>query len=372
MMKNLSTIESDSKGILAATPLFSIGVTTYNRPELLKQTLSSMISQTFTNFEILVGNDYVQEPLSADLLGIRDPRIRFMNHPKNLGEAQNMNTLLDLSRAPYFTWQCDDDLYAPNFLEEVHAALVKFNLPPCVFTSYEIIYGASFPNVPKTISGRAQPLSGRRFLRMYWAGELKATGCTAVYEKECLKRLGGIECLADSPTPLYSEHLLLVRAGLLERVAHVDAPLLRYRVHDGAWTWNTTDLVLYRQASHNLLLESVRVFSEHSLRDDFRPNIASVLLLLVSEYLARARSKRGSLSRLEVVPFFFSLKKQFNALIGSPLYRDALISWGWTGVRLIWLLGTQFNIKPILSSIKVRLTRSIHSLFGRHTPKPPP
>ena len=361
-----------NKGLLAATPLFSIGVTTYNRPELLKQTLGSILSQTFTNFEILVGNDYVQEPLSADLLDIRDPRIRFVNHPKNLGEAQNMNTLLDLSRAPYFTWQCDDDLYAPNFLEEVLAALVKFNLPPCVFTSYGIIYGASFPNAPKTISGRAQLLSGRRFLRMYWAGKLKATGCTAVYEKECLKRLGGIECLADSPTPLYSEHLLLVRAGLLERVAHVDAPLLRYRVHNGAWTWNTTDLLLYRQASHNLLLESIKVFSEHSLQDDFRPNIASVLLLLVSEYLARARSKSGSLSRLEVVPFFFSLKKQFNALIGSPLYRDALISWGWTGVRLIWLLGTQFNINRIVSSIKVRLTRNIQSPFGRHTQNPPP
>ena len=343
--KDISTPVPGSKGILAATPLFSIGVTTYNRPELLKQTLGSILSQTFTNFEIIVGNDYVKERLSPDLLGIRDPRIRFVNHPINLGEAQNMNRLLHMSRAPYFTWQCDDDLYASNFLEEVHAALVKFNLPPCIFTSYELVYGASFPNTPKIISGRAQPLSGREFLTMYRKGELKATGCTAVYEKGCLKRLGEIECLADSPTPLYSEHLLLVRAGLLERVAHIDAPLLRYRVHKGAWTWKTKDLPLYKQAGHNFLLESIKVFRDPSLQDDFRQNIASVLRFLVAEYFAKARTKSGYLSRHEVVPFFFSLKNQFNSLIGSTFYRDALISWRWTGVRLAWWLITRFQLK---------------------------
>ena len=156
-----------------STPFFSIGVTTYNRPELLKQTLVSIIAQTFTDFEVIVGNDYVQEPLSADLLNIRDPRIQFVNYAQNLGEARNMNTLLDLSRGRYFTWQCDDDLYAPNFLEEVHSALIKFNLPPCVFTSYEFIHGTSFPDLTKTLSGKGQIFSGRDFLGKYWSGDLK-------------------------------------------------------------------------------------------------------------------------------------------------------------------------------------------------------
>ena len=40
-------------------PFFSIGVTTYNRKELLKQTLISIINQTFTDFEVIVGNDYI-------------------------------------------------------------------------------------------------------------------------------------------------------------------------------------------------------------------------------------------------------------------------------------------------------------------------
>jgi glycosyltransferase involved in cell wall biosynthesis len=370
MSKNLSTIESDSKGIPASTPFFSIGVTTYNRPELLKQTLASIITQTFVNFEIIVGNDYIQEPLSADLLGIRDPRIRFVNHPQNLGEALNMNTLLDLSQGRYFTWQCDDDLYAPNFLEEVHSALVKFNLPPCVFTSYEFIYGTSFPDAAKTLSGKGQLFSGRQFLRRYWSGKLKAMGCTGVYDKEYLKRVGGVECLTDTSTPLYSEHLLLVRAGLLQHVAHIDEPLVKYRIHEGAWGCTATDLSLYRQASRNLVRESITVFSDPELRDDFRQNIASVLKFVVSEYFGKTRARDGCLSRHESVPFFFSLKKQFNSLEGSALYRIALVSWGWTGVRLFWWLATKFNVTAVMSPILFRFARTIRSFLGRHRQDP--
>ena len=138
------------------TPFFSIGVTTYNRPEMLKQTLMSIRAQTFADFEVIVGNDYAQEPLSAEFLGITDSRIRFINHPQNLGEAGNMNTLLNMSRGRYFTWQCDDDLYAPNFLGEVHSALVEFNYPTCVFTAYEFIYGNSFPELARTPSGQGK------------------------------------------------------------------------------------------------------------------------------------------------------------------------------------------------------------------------
>jgi glycosyltransferase involved in cell wall biosynthesis len=345
------------------TPFFSIGVTTYNRPELLKQTLVSITRQTYTNFEVIVGNDYIQEPLFADLLGITDARIRFVNHPKNLGEALNMNTLLELSQGQYFTWQCDDDLYAPTFLEEVHSALVDFNLPNCVFTSYEFIYGTSFPDAAKTISGKRQLLSGREFLRMYWSGKLKAMGCTGVYKKEYLKRIGGVECLTDTSTPLYSEHLLLVRAGLLKHVAHIDEPLVRYRIHEGAWGCTATDLKLYGQAGQNLVRESSTVFSHPELREDFQQNIASVLKFVVFEYFNKTRARDGCLSRHKSIPFFILIRKQFNSLKGSDLYLIAIVIWVWTGLKLVWWLATKFNLKAVISPLIFRFVSELRSFF---------
>ena len=349
-----------------STPFFSIGVTTYNRPELLKQTLSSIRAQTFADFEVIVGNDYIPEPISASNIGIKDPRMRFVNHPRNLGEVQNMNALLDLSRGRYFTWLTDDDLYAPNFLVKVYSALIKFDFPACVFTSFENICGTDIPAAAGRVAGPAQQFSGRQFLRMYWSGRLKAMGCTAVYDKAYLKRLGGVESLAKTSFALYSEHLLLVRAGLLDQVVYIDEPLVRYRIHEGSWGCSAKDLMLYKQASQNLIRASIDVFCQPQLRDDFRQNIASVLAFTAKDFFGRIRSCESCLKRLEAVPFVFSLKKHFNSLKGSTLYWKALISWACIAAQMIWWVGTKFDLKAAAATYRLKVGRALHSFFWRH------
>lgn len=349
------------------TPFFSIGVTTYNRPELLYQTLTSICHQTFADFEVIVGNDYIQEPLSAEIINITDSRIRFINHPRNLGEIQNMNTLLNLSRGRYFTWLTDDDLYAPNFLAEVRSSLVKYDFPACVFTSFEHICGTDFSAAVASVAGQSRLLSGRQFLRRYWSGELKAMGCTAVYDPAHLKQLGGVESLAETSFALYSEHLLLVRAGLLNQVVHIDEPLVRYRIHDGSWGGSAKDLRLFKQAAYNFLHESIKIFSEPELHDDFSENIASVLEFTTKDFFNRIRSTGYISDRLQALPFLLSIKKAFEPLKGSNLYRHALIRWCCITVRMLWWLGTKFNLKAAATQTLRKFEKVYHLFLERNS-----
>ena len=342
-------------------------MTTYNRPELLKQTLLSIKAQTFADFEVIIGNDYIPEPISASKLDVKDERMQFVNYPRNLGEVQNMNALVDLSRGQYFTWLTDDDLYAPDFLAEVYSALIKFDLPACVFTSFENICGPDFPAATARVAGQSQQYSGRQFLRMYWSGRLKAMGCTAVYDKAYLKRLGGVESLAETSFALYSEHLLLIRAGLLDQVVYIDEPLVRYRIHEGSWGCSAKDLRLYNQASQNLIHASIDVFCQPQLRDDFRQNIASVLRFAARDFFDRIRSCESCLKRLEAVPFLFSLKKHFNSLKGSTLYWKALISWACIAAQMIWWVGTKFDLKAAAAKYHLKVVKvgsTLHSFFS--------
>ncbi len=343
-------------------PFFSIGVTTYNRPVLLKQTLLSISRQTFRDFEVIVGNDFISEPLSAEILGVHDSRIRFENYAQNLGEERNMNKLLSMSRGRYFTWQCDDDLFSPAFLEEVYLTLTRFNFPPCVFSSYKIISGTSYPDMPQILSEQGKIYSGRQFLRMYWSGRLKAIGCSGVYDRGYLLEIGGVKCLADIHRPLYSEFLLLNQVGLQNQVAHIEEPLALYRVHEDAWGCKTNDLLLYKQASENLVQESITIFLDSKLRDDFRQNMAYLLNFVTNEYFNKAKSMAGLLSRLRVIPFFFLLKNQFKSLKGTPFFLNALASWAWTGIKLVWWLGTDFNLK---AAIRSEIAPTLHSFLGR-------
>ena len=45
-------------------PTFSIGIPTYNRIELLKQTIQSILDQTWEDYEVIIVNDFIDKPLS--------------------------------------------------------------------------------------------------------------------------------------------------------------------------------------------------------------------------------------------------------------------------------------------------------------------
>ena len=360
----LLRVSGEAGNVMNEAPFFSIGVTTYNRHELLKQTLMSITGQTFPDFEVIVGNDYTQETLSAELLGIEDARIRFVNYPKNLGETGNLNSLLGMSRGRYFTMLSDDDLYTPNFLEAVHSVLVKFGFPPCAFTSYETIRGTSFPDLAKIFSWEGRLFAGRQFLRMYLSGKLKAMGCTGVYDTEYLRRIGGVERLCDGPIALHSEYALLVGCGLLEKIAYVDAPLVLFRSSGQSYTWQLLSLDDWMHAGESLICKSIEVFSMPNLKKDFRQNFASILRLSVG-YLVVKASK--SMSVREVMAYLFSLKRLINPLRGTAAYWKALVGLGQVlgqaGVRLIWI-GAREKFK---STAPPSLVKLVYLLFRNKT-----
>ena len=52
----------------------------------ISECIDSVLSQSFSDFEVIVGNDYPLLRISHELLGISDPRARFLNYAENLGE----------------------------------------------------------------------------------------------------------------------------------------------------------------------------------------------------------------------------------------------------------------------------------------------
>ena len=55
---------------MMSQPFFSIGITAYNRHDLLREALGSILSQGFDDFEVIVGNDYQAEKLTREMFGI--------------------------------------------------------------------------------------------------------------------------------------------------------------------------------------------------------------------------------------------------------------------------------------------------------------
>jgi glycosyltransferase involved in cell wall biosynthesis len=103
------------------TPKISICIPTYNGAVYLPQCLDSVISQSFSDFEILIVDDQsTDESLHiAQDYAIRDSRIRVIQNEKNLGLVGNWNHCIDLAQGEWIKFVFQDDLIRPTCLERM-------------------------------------------------------------------------------------------------------------------------------------------------------------------------------------------------------------------------------------------------------------
>ena len=106
-------------------PRLTIGLPVYNGEKYLDQALDGLLAQTFTDFELVI-SDNASTDRTAEICqayAARDPRIRYVRQPVNVGAAPNHNLLVPLARGRYFKWASHDDLYAPDLLAKCVEAL---------------------------------------------------------------------------------------------------------------------------------------------------------------------------------------------------------------------------------------------------------
>ncbi len=338
-------------------PFFSIGVMTYNRWEMLKETINSILWQTFTDFEVIVGNDYTKETLSSKSVGIEDPRVRFVNHHHNLGEMQNMNSLMQMSNGKYFTWLADDDMYMPTFLESVHASLVEFDFPHSVFTSY--VSGATFPDQIENPVLVGNLMIGRQFLQQYLNRKVLLQGYSGVFDIDYIRGIGGIIRLGKGFGP-YSDNLLAIKSGLLEKLVYIDAPLFFFRTHEQSISWVSTDLDSYVSAQDDFLHSSTKIFRNNLLLNDFHSNLFLLLTWCIGDVAVVIGRSGYLITRKQVLEYIVLIKKHVNLLKGSDYYWKAIDYIVKMFAKLVWPISRQALLRLMPNWIK-HLAKSVRN-----------
>lgn len=146
------------------TPLVSVGITTYNRPDRLRKALESVVCQTYTNLEILISEDCTPcEETKAVLCEYaeRDSRVKCFHQEKNLGPPRNIRFVLEQALGEYFMWADDDDVRDPRWVE---ALIEKFNDPDVSVALGKVISIDDSDRIIKEIP--SLEFSGPRTLRL--------------------------------------------------------------------------------------------------------------------------------------------------------------------------------------------------------------
>jgi len=99
-------------------PLVTVIVTTYNRKELLKETIDSILNQTYKNFELIVVDNFSSYDFFKFIESFKDGCIRPFQNQNNGIIAVNRNYGIKKAQGEYIAFCDDDDFWEEKKLEE--------------------------------------------------------------------------------------------------------------------------------------------------------------------------------------------------------------------------------------------------------------
>lgn len=103
-----------------AEPQVGIAVAVYNSAAFLKDTLDSILAQTFTDFTLYLSDDGSTDG-SVEICreyANRDSRVRFTANEENIGAIANHRKLLAMAETEYFMFVRCHEIIPPNFLAD--------------------------------------------------------------------------------------------------------------------------------------------------------------------------------------------------------------------------------------------------------------
>ena len=209
------------------TPEVSIVIAAYNCGDFILETVSSVINQTFKNWELIIVDDCSTDDTSEKIAALNDNRIRIIRLDKNSGlPAAPRNTGIRAAKGEFIAFLDHDDTWSPEKLqvqidylrEHPEVALIG---SPFIIESLDSRYNNT-PTTPKTKS-----LSGNLYKTLL---QCNFFACSSVTVKTSI--LNNIGFFDEDPLVSAAEDWdLWLRIAKRHKITFIPQTLGFYRMH---------------------------------------------------------------------------------------------------------------------------------------------
>ncbi len=200
-------------------PTISVIIHTYNNERFICETIESVLSQTYKDYEIIVVDDGSTDNTRNALLPYMD-KIRY-HYKENGGIASAKNAGIKSSKAKFIAFLDHDDLWVPDKLK---IQMEYFNKNPQVGLVYSKFI--TFKNGEKLRTRPKKGYSGWIFAKLLSKNFVQTS--TVMIKKECINAVG----LFDESFALADEYDLSLRIAKRFQCGFIDKELTKYRIHD--------------------------------------------------------------------------------------------------------------------------------------------
>lgn len=117
----------------STNPLVTVYMPTYNRAELLKRAVDSVLNQDYRNIELIVVDDNSTDSTHKYLASMaeEDSRFRYFINEKNSGACVSRNKAMGAANGEFITGIDDDDYFLPNHISSMLSSFLE-NRKDCI------------------------------------------------------------------------------------------------------------------------------------------------------------------------------------------------------------------------------------------------
>lgn len=203
-------------------PKVSIVIPVYDGSNHLREALDSALSQTYSDYEVIVVNDGSDDGgKTAAIARSYGSRVRYIEKP-NGGVASALNVGIRNMAGEYFSWLSHDDAYHPNKLEIQVDYLRKGDHGIILYSDYDFMNATSEFLKKRSIT----PPSDKGMRLALLTGD-PVNGCTTLIPRACFTHVG----LFDETLKSIQDYDMWFRLAKEYRFVHIPQALLKSRVH---------------------------------------------------------------------------------------------------------------------------------------------
>ena len=190
--------------------LISIIMPAYNCERTVEDAVSSVLAQTYQDFEQIVVDDNPAESeerrLTEEVMAqITDSRVHYVKNEKNMGGAASRNLAIKMAKGEYIAFLDDDDIYLPDRLRVQYEAMKEHNWEVCVMDGATFKYETGEP-----VSERHQHLwngmSNNELIRSHLMYHISGTN-SFMFRTDFIRKIGGFDVV-----PSCQEYILMQKA----------------------------------------------------------------------------------------------------------------------------------------------------------------
>ena len=196
----------------------------YNSDKYINEAINSILSQTFTDFELIIVNDGSTDKTKNVILSINDSRIKYYENPNNIGQNISRNIALKYSIGKYIAVMDADDISYDNRLEKQ----IKFMEEHEDYGLIGSLAGV-IDHTGKSLGISQSKCFPPNETMVYLLFRNCFTHSSILFRKEILKKVG-----INKNLLLAADYEIIVKVSRFMKVGNINEELVKYRRHDNS------------------------------------------------------------------------------------------------------------------------------------------